>query len=215
MAVLVVLAGVLAAACQTDDDAPVESIAAVQPPTPAPSATAPPEAPTPTVAPDPTATPSPVPEPTAVPTQPPAPTPTATLEPTATPDPAPAYLSAVRGIKGDADLLAERLVEVGFVPPSPTDEWSTSIEGVALELANLVDDWQKVDAPPAFSEFHGLYLDSLKGWLRVAQVNAHWPRVGPDLEQQLLVSKEHQETYDTTLEAVAVAQAAYESVLAE
>lgn len=212
---LVVLAGVLAAACQTDGDAPVESVAAVQAPTPVASATTPPVAPTPTVAPDPTAIASPVPKSTAVATQPPAPTPTSVPEPTATPDPAPAYLTAVRGIKGNADLLTERLAEVGFVPPSPTDEWSTSIEGVALELANLVDDWQMVDVPPAFSEFHGLYLDSLKGWLRVAQVNAHWPRVGPDLEQQLLVSKEHEETYDTTLEAVAVAQAAYESLLAE
>lgn len=211
---MVVLAGVLAAACQTDD-APVESVAAVLPSTAVATATASAEAPTPTVAPDPTATASPVPEPTAVATQPPAPTPTAVPEPTATPDPSPAYLTAVRGIKGNADLLTERLAEVGFVPPSPTDEWSASIEGVALELANLVDDWQQVDAPPAFSEFHGLYLDSLKGWLRVAQVNAHWPRVGPDLEQQLLVSKEHEDTYDTTLEAVAVAQAAYESLLQE
>jgi len=72
-----------------------------------------------------------------------------------------------------------------------------------------------VDSPPAFTEFHDLYRTSLQGWLRVAQINAHWPRVGPDLDQQLLVSKEHQETYDTTLEAVALAQAAYESVAEE
>jgi hypothetical protein len=119
------------------------------------------------------------------------------------------------GLMDGADEITGRLLEVGFVPPSPTDEWSASIEGMAIDLANLVDEWQRVDIPPAFSEFHGLYLDSLKGWLRVAQVNTHWPRVGPDLEQQLLVSKEHQETFDTTRKAVAVAMAAYQSVLDE
>jgi hypothetical protein len=220
VAVVVVLVGVLAAACQTDD-LPVESVAAVRSPTPAVgvSATTVPEQSTPTVAPAPTATATPMPEPTAVPTRAAVPTPSITPttvpEPTATPDPAPAYLSAVLPLKEDADSLTGRLLEAGFVPPSPTDDWSTSIEFVAIELASLVDDWQRVNSPPAFMEFHDLYLISLQGWLRVAQVNAHWPRIGPDLEQQLLVSKEHQETYDATLEAVAVAQAAYELVAKE
>jgi hypothetical protein len=220
VAVVVVLVGVLAAACQTDDVS-VESVAAVQSPTPAVdgSATTVPERSTPTVVPAPTATVTPMPEPTAIPTRPPVPTPSATPttvpEPIATPDPAPAYLSAVLPLKEDADSLTGRLLEAGFVPPSPTDDWSASIEAVAIELASLVDDWQRVDSPPAFTEFHDLYRTSLQGWLRVAQINAHWPRVGPDLDQQLLVSKEHQETYDTTLEAVALAQAAYESVAEE
>ena len=220
VAVVVVLAGVLAAACQTDD-VPVESVTAVQSPTPVVdgSATTVPEESTPTVAPAPTATVTSMPEPTAVPTRPALPTPsvnpTTVPEPSATPDPAPAYLSAVLPLKEDADSLTGRLLEAGFVPPSPTDDWSNSIESVAIELANLVDDWQRVNSPPAFIEFHDLYLASLQGWLRVAQVNAHWPRVGPDLEQQLVVSKEHQETYDATLEAVAVAQAAYELVAKE
>jgi hypothetical protein len=220
VAVVVVLVGVLAAACQTDD-VPAVSVAAVQSPTPEVdgSATTLPERSTPTVAPAPTATVTPMPEPTAVPTLPPVPTPstipTTAPEPIATPDPSPAYLSAVLPLKEDADTLTGRLLEAGFVPPSPTDDWSTSIESVALELANLVDDWQRVNSPPAYVKFHDLYLASLQGWLRVAQVNAHWPRVGPDLEQQLVVSKEHQETYDTTLEAVAVAQAAYELVVKE
>ena len=93
-----------------------------------------------------------MPEPTAVPTSPPVSTPSATPttvpEPTATPDPAPAYLSAVLPLKEDADSLTGRLLEAGFVPPSPTDDWSTSIEAVAIELANLVDDWQRVAALP-------------------------------------------------------------------